>query len=47
MEAYNFEGYGCAKEATDIVDFVLAVRAPPANATNLKKRQGAKAAKLE
>ena len=45
LDAYDFEGYGYAKVATAIVDVVLAVRSPPANANKFKKRQGAKATK--
>ena len=45
VDAYDFQGYGYAKVATDLVDVVLAVCTPPANANKFKQRQGAKATK--
>ena len=37
LDAYDFQGSGYAEVATDIVDFVLAVRTPPANANKFRK----------
>ena len=45
LEAYDFTGYGYNAQATRVVDFILAVRTPPANNNKYQKRSGAKATK--
>ena len=45
LDVYKSSGSGYDKVATDVVDFILAVRTPLASANKFKKRQGAKAIK--
>jgi hypothetical protein len=37
LDAYDLKDYGYAKVATEMVEFLLAVRTPPANANKFKK----------
>ena len=45
LDPYGFIGYGYDLSATRIVDWILGVRAPPANKNKYQTRSGAKATK--
>ena len=45
LDSYDMSGYGYEKAATMVVDYILAVRTPPAHANKFQKRNGSKATK--